>query len=261
MLIIFATTFPCALLPYFFRKNAKFLLLGTQFAGGVFLATSMHFLSDSIEGKIYLSNSLFSLTLLGYFLTAFGEIILFKMLNKKKSGEPRAVVEVEEGRNAAVVVAEVVEEESVAAVGVAVLTIFGLAIHSLDEGFQIGQQRRTIYAWTRILPISIHHVFLAIGLGIVVLRMQPRRPFWTVVAYSFAFAISTPVGILMASTEGIVDWIFNVILMGIFSGVFIYISINHLIAKGFKPQEAQCSYDTPLRKFFSVVFGALISGW
>lgn len=143
MLIIFATTFPCALLPYFFRKNAKFLLLGTQFAGGVFLATSMHFLSDSIEGKTDLSDILFSLTLLGYFLTAFGEIILFKMLKKKKtSGEPRAVVEVEEGRNAAAAAVEVVEEESVAAVGVAVLTLFGLAIHSFDEGFQIGKQSK-----------------------------------------------------------------------------------------------------------------------
>lgn len=42
--------------PYFYRWNESILLLGTQFAGGVFLGTAlMHFLSDSTSAFAELS--------------------------------------------------------------------------------------------------------------------------------------------------------------------------------------------------------------
>lgn len=109
---------------------------------------SMHFLSNSIGGKYFSFDFSSFLALLGYFLVAFGEIILFKIMRKKKkvNGEPRTIVEVEEGRNAAAVMV-VVEEESVnarvATVGVIVLVIFELTIHSFYEGIQIGQQSKS----------------------------------------------------------------------------------------------------------------------
>ncbi|KAG9458072.1 hypothetical protein H6P81_002580 [Aristolochia fimbriata] len=84
-------------------------------------------------------------------------------------------------------------------------------------------------------------------MGIALLRMLPDRPFLTSIAYSFAFAISSPIGVgigiaIDATTQGAAaDWIFA-ISMGISTGVFIYVAINHLIAKGFKPNEA-CYFD------------------
>jgi solute carrier family 39 (zinc transporter), member 1/2/3 len=58
--------------------------------------------------------------------------------------------------------------------------------------------------------------------------------------YSLAFAVSSTVGVgvgiaIDATTQGhVADWI-HVISMGIANDIFIYVAINHLIAKGFKP--------------------------
>lgn len=96
-------------------------------------------------------------------------------------------------------------------------------------------------------------------MGIALLRMLPKRPFLTTAAYSMAFAISSPIGVgigiaIDATTQGAVaDWTYA-ISMGIACGVFIYVAINHLIAKGFKPYEPSY-FDTPFIKFLSVVAG------
>nr|XP_028954041.1 zinc transporter 2-like [Malus domestica] len=50
LIIIFFGTFVPGVSPYFFKWNEGFLVLGIQFAGGVFFGTAMmHFLSDSDE--------------------------------------------------------------------------------------------------------------------------------------------------------------------------------------------------------------------
>lgn len=96
-------------------------------------------------------------------------------------------------------------------------------------------------------------------MGIALLRMIPKRPFLLTVAYSFAFAISSPIGVgigiaIDASTQGrTADWIYA-ISMGIACGVFIYVAINHLIAKGFKPQE-NSYFDNQFFKFLAVMLG------
>lgn len=96
-------------------------------------------------------------------------------------------------------------------------------------------------------------------MGIALLRMIPQRPFLTTVAYSFAFAVSSPIGVgigiaIDATTQGAVaDWIYA-ISMGLASGIFIYVAINHLIVKGFKPQNP-CYFDKPFIKLLAVILG------
>jgi zinc transporter 1/2/3 len=96
-------------------------------------------------------------------------------------------------------------------------------------------------------------------MGIALLRMLPKRPFLLTAAYSFAFAISSPLGVgigiaIDATAQGQeADWIFG-ISMGLACGVFIYVAINHLIAKGFHPQ-AKLYFDTPFFKFVAVFLG------
>lgn len=106
-------------------------------------------------------------------------------------------------------------------------------------------------------------------MGIALLRMLPKRPFLITAAYSFAFAISSPIGVgigiaIDATTQGrVADWIYA-ISMGLACGVFIYVAINHLIAKGFKPQ-ANSYFDTPFFKFLAVLLGvgviAVVMTW
>lgn len=50
LILVFVGTFVGGISPYFLKWNETFLVLGTQFAGGVFLGTAMmHFLSDANE--------------------------------------------------------------------------------------------------------------------------------------------------------------------------------------------------------------------
>lgn len=114
-------------------------------------------------------------------------------------------------------------------------------------------------AWRNLWTISLHKIFAAIAMGIALLRMLPERPFLLSAAYSFAFAVSSPIGIgigiaIDSATQGkLSDWIYA-ISMGLACGVFIYVAINHLIAKGFKPQ-SKCYFDTPFYKYLAVVLG------
>lgn len=112
--------------------------------------------------------------------------------------------------------------------------------------------------WT----ISLHKIFAAIAMGIALLRMLPKRPLITTAGYSFAFAISSPIGVgigiaIDATTEGkTADWMYA-ISMGIACGVFVYVAINHLISKGFKPQR-KSRFDTPWFRFLAVLFGVAV---
>ncbi|KAM7522167.1 hypothetical protein LguiA_012069 [Lonicera macranthoides] len=259
LIILFISTFAGGVSPYFYRWNENFLLLGTQFAGGVFLGTSlMHFLSDSNSTFSELTPKeypfAFMLASVGYLLTMLGDCVVFLVTN---GGEREAKVEVERERESGLDLTPAFARKS--SLGDTVLLILALCFHSVFEGIAVGVAATKADAWRSLWTISLHKIFAAIAMGIALLRMIPKRPFVTTAAYSFAFAISSPVGVgigiaIDATTEGhVADWIYA-ISMGIACGVFIYVAINHLIAKGFKPQ-AQCYFDTPFFKFLAVVSG------
>lgn len=266
LIILFVTTFAGGVSPYFYRWNDGFLLVGTQFAGGVFLGTSlMHFLSDSASTFGVLTEKeypfAFMLASAGYLLTMFSDcIIMFVTKGMNESSE--AKVEVEEGRSTNI-------EEGhgeianpflkTTSLGDTILLILALCFHSIFEGIAVGVSATKGEAWRNLWTISLHKIFAAIAMGIALLRMIPKRPFLLTCAYSFAFAISSPIGVgigiaIDATSEGrTADWTYA-ISMALACGVFIYVAINHLIAKGFKPQN-KCYFDTPFFKFLAVLLG------
>ncbi|PIN25307.1 Fe2+/Zn2+ regulated transporter [Handroanthus impetiginosus] len=269
LIIMFVSTFAGGVSPYFYRWNETFLLLGTQFAGGVFLGTAlMHFLSDSTSTFCDLTEKeypfSFMLASAGYLLTMLGDCAIAYVMR----GDRKEVrVQVESGRE---------EEEGdggkeaelspvfmkTASVGDTVLLILALCFHSVFEGIAVGVADTKADAWRNLWTISLHKIFAAIAMGIALLRMIPKRPFLATIAYSFAFAISSPVGVgigiaLDATTQGhTADWIYA-ISMGLACGVFVYVAINHLITKGFKPQN-DCYFDTPFFRFFAVLLGVAV---
>lgn len=266
LIILFGSTFAGGISPYFYRWNESFLLLGTQFAGGVFLGTSlMHFLSDSTEtfGELTSKSYPFSFMLasVGYLLTMLGDCVIVYVTS---GGEGEARVEVESGR-----MVEEGDKEAAAAMDPVfsrtsslsdtILLIMALCFHSVFEGIAVGVADTKAGAWRNLWTISLHKIFAAIAMGIALLKMIPKRPLLATIAYSFAFAISSPVGVgigiaLDAVTQGRkADWVYA-ISMGLACGVFVYVAINHLIAKGFKPQKSYY-FDTPFFKFFAVLLG------
>lgn len=101
-------------------------------------------------------------------------------------------------------------------------------------------------------------------MGIALLRMLPNRPLLQCCLYAFAFAISTPVGVAIgiiidSTTEGnTADWIYAV-SMGIATGVFVYVAINHLLIKGYKPVN-KVAVNRPFWRWVAVVLGTVLIG-
>ena len=91
LILEFVGTFIAGVSPYFLKMNETFLVLGTQFAGGVFLGTAMmHFLSDSNETFGDLTSVeypfAFMLACAGYLMTMFSDGLIFYVYGKGASG-------------------------------------------------------------------------------------------------------------------------------------------------------------------------------
>ncbi|KAK8705926.1 hypothetical protein V6N13_049511 [Hibiscus sabdariffa] len=282
LILVFIGTFIGGVSPYFLKWNQGFLVLGTQFAGGVFLGTAMmHFLSDANETFEDLTTKAypfaFMLACAGYLLTMLADCVVSYVYGKQEQQSSRNNGDLElrgaeqsktyphghddppvsNGTDTACAQSSSLTNAS--SFGDSVLLIIALCFHSVFEGIAIGVAETEADAWKALWTISLHKIFAAIAMGIALLRMIPDRPLFSCIAYAFAFAISSPVGIAIgividATTQGAVaDWIFA-ISMGLACGVFIYVSINHLLSKGYIPLKA-VSFDTPHHKFLSVLLG------
>ncbi|KAK2386975.1 zinc transporter [Trifolium repens] len=87
LIVIFFATFIAGVSPYVLRWNEGFLILGTQFAGGVFLGTAlMHFLSDANETFGDLTEKeypfAFMLACAGYLITMLADCVISSLLEK-----------------------------------------------------------------------------------------------------------------------------------------------------------------------------------
>ncbi|CAI9088240.1 OLC1v1022520C1 [Oldenlandia corymbosa var. corymbosa] len=290
LILVFIGTFVGGISPYFLKWNEGFLLLGTQFAGGVFLGTAlMHFLSDSNSTFQDLTSKeypfAFMLASVGYLLTMLADCFIIYIYGKKSNGSSSSSSNgnnhrsesgigkdsnIEGASESAFQVAEKSDHHfsgstsvvSAASLGDSILLIVALCFHSVFEGIAIGVAETKADAWKALWTVCLHKIFAAIAMGIALLRMIPNRPLLSCAAYAFAFAISSPIGVAIgiiidATTQGTVaDWIYA-ISMGLACGVFIYVSINHLLSKGYNPQKLS-AVDKPHFKFLAVLLGIAV---
>ncbi|KAI8557494.1 hypothetical protein RHMOL_Rhmol04G0014900 [Rhododendron molle] len=284
LILVFMGTFVGGVSPYFMKWNEGFLVLGTQFAGGVFLGTAMmHFLSDSNEKFGDLTSKpypfAFMLACAGYLITMLVDCTISHVYGKDGNGGGGSLgggdVEIQGnkrgGSNGVNTGSQYQGQDSphshfvkapassATSLGDSILLIVALCFHSVFEGIAIGVAKKEADAWKALWTICLHKIFAAIAMGIALLRMIPNRPLLPCVTYAFAFAISSPIGvgigiIIDATTQGVVaDWIYA-ISMSLACGVFVYVSINHLLAKGYLPRKLVL-VDTPFHKFFAVLLG------
>ncbi|CAO1941093.1 unnamed protein product [Urochloa humidicola] len=272
LVILFVFTFAGGVSPYFYRWNEAFLVLGTQFAGGIFLGTAlMHFLADSASTFQGLTKNqypfAYMLACVGFLLTMLADCVIAAVANKKRAvnddgeaggGEEDGQQQQQQHRKddhpALLVRTSSVED--------AILLIFALCFHSVFEGIAIGVSATKTDAWRNLWTIGLHKIFAAVAMGIALLRMIPKRPLLMTVAYSAAFAASSPVGVgigiaIDATAEGrAADWTYA-IAMGFATGVFVYVAINHLLAKGYRPHQPTRA-NTPLLRFLAVLLGIAV---
>ncbi|XP_076907346.1 zinc transporter 11-like [Bidens hawaiensis] len=259
--IIFIGTFVGGVSPYFFKWNEEFLVLGTQFAGGVFLGTAMmHFLSDSHETFKELTSVeypfAFMLACAGYLLTMFADSVISYVYGKQGNFDIENQGRNRHGRDETSNSKTAIS--SVSSLVDSMLLIVALCFHSVFEGIDIGIADSESDAWKALWTIFIHKIFAAVAMVIALLRMIPGRAFLSCAAYVFAFGISSPIGVGIGiivddTKEGCVaDWIFA-ISMGIACGVFVYVSINHLL-RGYQARKP-AAVDTPHHKLLAVMLG------
>uniref|UniRef100_A0A0C9RSW3 TSA: Wollemia nobilis Ref_Wollemi_Transcript_14432_1345 transcribed RNA sequence n=1 Tax=Wollemia nobilis TaxID=56998 RepID=A0A0C9RSW3_9CONI len=267
LIIIFVATFAGGISPYFCPWNDTFLVLGTQFAGGVFLGTAlMHFLSDSNETFESLTEKAypfaFMLCSAGYLVTMLGDCVIIWVYRGKDKGVVDVEKKEEEDEEQCRQGWQGLSSKTVSA-GDSVMLILALCIHSVFEGIAIGVAETEADAWKALWTVGLHKIFAAIAMGIALLRMIPDRPLLSCAAYAFAFAVSSPIGVgigiaIDATTEGhVADWIYA-ISMGLATGVFIYVAVNHLLAKGYAAHahhDQVATADKPFFKLLAVTLG------
>ncbi|KAF2577118.1 hypothetical protein F2Q68_00006956 [Brassica cretica] len=278
LVIIFVLTFISGVSPYFLKWSQGFLVLGTQFAGGVFLATAlMHFLSDADETfrDLLTAEVAYMLACAGYMLTMLADSVIAHVYSKTPSKDvelqgtklERFLISQISIKNDAesLLLCSLTGEEKPnqgSGIGDSILLIVALCFHSVFEGIAIGISETKADAWRALWTITLHKVFAAIAMGIALLRMIPDRPLLSSIMYSFAFAISSPIGVAIgividATTQGTVaDWIFAV-SMSFACGVFVYVSVSHLLAKGYLPNR-KVNVDEPRFKFLAVLSGVVV---
>ncbi|KAL0306264.1 UNVERIFIED_CONTAM: Zinc transporter 2 [Sesamum radiatum] len=246
LILVFVGTFAGGMSPYFMKWNEGFLILGTQFAGGVFLGTAlMHFLSDSNETFGDLTSKqypfAFMLASAGYLLTMLADCVVSYVYGKRAHDSANGDVELQANARTAAGNGNRLHSDSklqenaterhftksslatAASLGDSVLLIAALCFHSVFEGIAIGVAETEADAWRALWTVCLHKIFAAIAMGIALLRMIPDRPLLSCAAYAFAFAISSPAGIAIgividATTQGsVADWIFA-ISMGLACG-------------------------------------------
>ncbi|KAI3675811.1 hypothetical protein L1987_85407 [Smallanthus sonchifolius] len=260
-ILVFVGTFVGGVSPYFLKWNEGFLVLGTQFAGDVFLGTAMmHFLSDANETFEDLTTVeypfAFMLACGGYLLTMLADSVVSYVYGKQSNSDVENQGGNRHGKDERA--DSKTRISSATSLVDSILLIVALCFHSVFEGIAIGIADSKVDAWKALWTISLHKIFAAIAMVIALLRMIPDRAFISCAAYVFAFGISSPIGvgigiIIDDTSEGrVADWIFA-ISMGIACGVFVYVSINHLL-RGYQAQKP-ATVDTPHHKLLAVTLG------
>uniref|UniRef100_A0ACD5WQK3 Uncharacterized protein n=1 Tax=Avena sativa TaxID=4498 RepID=A0ACD5WQK3_AVESA len=272
LVILLVGTFLGGVSPYFYRWNEAFLLLGTQFAAGIFLGTAlMHFLADATETFHGLTKNhypfSFMLACAGFLLTMLSDIAIGTVA--RRTQKKNQVNQEEECADMEASVSGPAHRQhpmlmatTASSFEDAILLIVALCFHSIFEGIAIGVSATKGEAWRNLWTIGLHKIFAAVAMGIALLRMIPKRPFLMTVVYSLAFAVSSPLGVgigiaIDATAEGLAaDWTYA-ISMGIATGVFVYVAVNHLMAKGYRPQQPNY-FDKPIFKFLGVLAGVAV---
>ena len=156
LVILLMGTFLGGVSPYFYRWNEAFLLLGTQFAAGIFLGTALiHFLADATKTFHGLTDNpypfSFMLACAGFLLTMLSDVVIVavsRRLQRKNKVNEEGLEEEdeEEGRGGAGVDAPTSSAHghhpmlitATSSFEDAILLMFALCFHSIFEGIAIG---------------------------------------------------------------------------------------------------------------------------
>ncbi|XP_063769910.1 zinc transporter ZIP2 [Pseudophryne corroboree] len=141
------------------------------------------------------------------------------------------------------------------------ILFFSLSIHSVFEGLAIGLQSSYSSALQIAIAVLIHKGIIVFSLSLKLIQSM-TRPVWLII-YIVIFTLMSPVGItigiIVTLNQTSIVSLAQVILEGISSGTFVYVTFLEIL-----PQELN-SEERPLLKVFFIIIGftvmAVVAIW
>lgn len=106
--------------------------------------------------------------------------------------------------------------------------MLGLSVHSLFEGLALGLEEDTMSAVYFMIALILHKFAAGISLSIAISRAYPNNfkiLFWIVSAFAIATPIGVMIGMLLGESSAIVHVVFN----SLAAGTFLYIACSEVI--------------------------------
>lgn len=252
--VFFLASFTGVFIPFFIPVHQNFLKFGILFSSGLFIGMSLLYLSvevieemEELAGDDYPYGQL--VIVMGIYLTWLCDLIVKSVWMKRTGsmeddevGPTIAGVMGADGKKVADADAENPEKavtfQSLTLVDV-ILVLFGLCFHAFFEGVAVGLASTVKRVWSMTAAISVNEVFEGMALGITIRVQDPNRTFLSHFLYALGASVVAPIGIAIGlaldSTSGYEarEWI-KAFGNGMAAGVFIFIALGHLVAKGMR---------------------------
>ncbi|CAI5476656.1 unnamed protein product [Closterium sp. Yama58-4] len=255
--VFFACSFMGVWIPYFIPVHPLFLKLGILFSTGLFIGMSLLYLAvetfeefEELAGDDYPYGML--VIVMGIYLTWLCDLIVKSVWIKRTGSLEEKEDELGPTIAGAMGVGEkkVVDADAEAAVAKidiqaltivdVILVLFGLCFHAFFEGVAVGLASTVSKVWSMTAQIGVNEVFEGMALGVTLRVQNTSRSGLNHFLYALGASVVAPTGIAIGlaldSASGKVarEWIKG-FGNGMAAGVFIFIALAHLLAKGMKP--------------------------
>ncbi|XP_043909924.1 zinc transporter ZIP3 [Protopterus annectens] len=271
--------------------SKKYLALCNMFGGGVFLATCFNALLPAVRTKIedvLKTGNIVTdyplaetITLVGFFMTVFIEQAILVFRKEKPSfidletfnagsdagsdsefespfiSSPRSRTYCDEqnrhSHSHGLNVLELSQSSPLRLISL----VFALSAHSIFEGLALGLQEEGSKVINLFIGVAVHELLVAIALGFTMAKasLSVKDAAKLAVTVSLMIPLGIVVGIGIQSVENSASSIASVILQGLATGTFLFITFFEILAK-----ELEDKHDRLLKVLFLILGYTVLAG-
>ncbi|GJP56082.1 hypothetical protein CLOM_g15141 [Closterium sp. NIES-68] len=254
--VFFGSSFLGVWLPFFIPIHQNVLKFGILFSTGLFIGMSLLYLAvetfeefEELAGKDYPYGML--VIVMGIYLTWLCDLIV-KTIWRKRSGSfeekeeelgPTVAGAMGAGQTK-VVDADTENQKQVDVQALSIVDVivvlFALCFHAFFEGMAVGLASSVQRVWSMTAQISVNEFFEGLALGVTLRVQDTSRSLLNHFLFALGASVVAPTGIAIGlaidsgSGKEARNWV-KAFGNGMAAGVFIFIALGHLLAKGMKP--------------------------
>ncbi|GJP29710.1 hypothetical protein CLOM_g19336 [Closterium sp. NIES-68] len=257
LFVFLASSFLGVFVPYFIPVRQNVLKFGVLFSTGLFIGMSLLYLTPETEELFSeLTTNKYPLAYLvvvmGVFLTWLCDLIVKTVWRKRsvsddpaKESDPTVAgilvgqKVTTEGDEEAAGGAAATDYSTLSFIDVA-LILFALCFHAVFEGLAVGLASTVYDVWQMGSSIAVNEFFEGLALGVTLRVQDTERSAVKHLLFALCASIVAPLGIAIgivldeAGDPTAREWV-KAFGNGMAAGVFLFIALGHLIAKGMKP--------------------------